>query len=254
MRRRAAMTPIMSFVCMIFLSSLPMERGLAEINCPEPPKQIENDVLADVKGKIGKLGPVSAGDLHGQVSVIAKDLIVKYPNADKIAISMALISTTCEFLKSSPSLTDKQKLEENRILRKDILSLFHGDGSKPTQEIVDSSVDRSVAEIAYRIDRLEGSLDTGTTPDYVLRDFAQNLDAGPPMFPEFKDTSFGGLLFSVRQGVKHQKKKSLGELIALHKRLIDGKSVRAACQHDEGLESMRKCVKRKFLNPFRTII
>jgi hypothetical protein len=79
-----------------------------EFQCPEPIKQTESNIKADITGQAQALLKISSGQLKGAVETSVVNLFEKYPNADRIAIIQTFQSMTCNLVKKS-SLPDQQK-------------------------------------------------------------------------------------------------------------------------------------------------
>jgi hypothetical protein len=94
------------------------------VKCPEAPKMLAQDIIIDAKGRIEGLASLTGASLEGKVSVITKEFISKYKNNDKLLISILLVSTVCETLKGSSTLTDEQVQEEIQKTNAQILKLF----------------------------------------------------------------------------------------------------------------------------------
>ncbi len=101
------------------------------IRCPDQPQQLSRDILIDAKGQIGALGALSGASLEGKVSAISNNLMSKYPNADRLYLSQMMMSTYCETLKSTTSLTDVQKLDRINALNAQVMQLFTAPAPKP---------------------------------------------------------------------------------------------------------------------------
>ncbi|HUN73878.1 MAG TPA: hypothetical protein VMU40_05130 [Steroidobacteraceae bacterium] len=84
------------------------------IPCPAAPPSIgdvHHDVKADVEAAIGKLGPLRTGELTAKTEVVTKDLVSKYPNADRVHIVEMMAATYCAMLRDAKDVPDKEKLK-----------------------------------------------------------------------------------------------------------------------------------------------
>jgi hypothetical protein len=93
---------------LIILARVPYALAL---DCGAPPQQFTNNV--DVEGKAhaeGLLKKLFDGSMEGKVSVIAQDLLSKYPNSDRTVIALGLLSMYCQLIGES-SANEHQKLE-----------------------------------------------------------------------------------------------------------------------------------------------
>jgi hypothetical protein len=84
----------------------------AGITCPEPPKQVSNDLVTDTKAEIGKLGPLKGAEFENKTKIIAKNIYEQAPNQDLLIISQMAASIFCQFLASSTQLSDEEKLQK----------------------------------------------------------------------------------------------------------------------------------------------
>lgn len=160
----------------------------------------------------------------------------------KLAVSKKDVTTV--------DLPDSDKKEEFNNIRNCIKDYLHGSNLKNQS----SSAKKYGAEIIHRIQFLETALKSGTSKDYVLEQFVQNIDHAPPMFGELKDESFSALLFSLRESENIENKKKIDDLIELHQKLTDKKSISMSCGNKPDVSIMRDCVQNNFLSPFVKIL
>jgi len=97
---------------------------LSKIKCPAPPEQISRDIFVDAKGKLEGLAALPKASIEGKVSIVSKDLLAKYPNADKLHLATLVMSMTCEHLKNSSTLTDSERLDRVNQLNTQIMNFF----------------------------------------------------------------------------------------------------------------------------------
>jgi hypothetical protein len=83
-----------------------------DFKCPAPAEQTGADVKGDIDGHAQAFLKLGGADLKGNVEKTTVDLFSKYPNADRVAIISSLLSTTCNLIKSSTSLSDIEKLNK----------------------------------------------------------------------------------------------------------------------------------------------
>lgn len=100
------------------------KKSLSTIKCPDAPEQISRDIVIDAKGKIEGIAALPKASIEGKVSVISKDLLVKYPNADKLALAKLVMNMTCEQLKNSSSISDSERLDRVNQLNLQIINMF----------------------------------------------------------------------------------------------------------------------------------
>lgn len=85
--------------------------GSAQTGCPEPVKPVEHDLRAQIQGQLSAIGRLGAGQIEARTERTAQDLISKYPNADRVAITQNLLSVFCNQLYRSRTLSESQKFE-----------------------------------------------------------------------------------------------------------------------------------------------
>jgi hypothetical protein len=106
----------------ILTLSAPIARA-ADFACPPPSEQVANDINVDINGSAQTFLKIGAAQVQGTVQKTVVDLFSKYPNADRVAIINTLISTTCNFVKSS-TLSDNDKLNRWMAIYPAILTLM----------------------------------------------------------------------------------------------------------------------------------
>lgn len=100
------------------------KKDLSDIKCPDAPEQLSRDIVIDAKGKIEGIAALPKASIEGKVSVISKDLLVKYPNADKLLLAKLVMNMTCEQLKNSSTISDSERLDRVNQLNVQIINLF----------------------------------------------------------------------------------------------------------------------------------
>src|SRR5437867_1416905 len=95
----------------LVLSSVYTTSTDAKIQCPEAPKQFSKTVTVETEGKASALGKLGAAELKNKTEVVAKDLLEKVPNQDRVLLGQTLISVYCQMLDQSTQLSDKEKLD-----------------------------------------------------------------------------------------------------------------------------------------------
>lgn len=190
----------------------------------------------------------------GAIAVAAINLYSS-SSPDELNATPKPVSLPTPHIEVSPHIEVNPQITVTPILeaRRDYQGVTSTSDLRPQQDS-NSTARKYIAEIVHRVDYLEDALSSGKTEDYVLNQFTQNIDRGPVMFGELKDESFSGLLFNLRESINSQKEKDVDLLIDLHKKLIDKTSIRLACENENDVDSMRNCVQKKFLNPFKIIL
>jgi hypothetical protein len=93
----------------IFLIAHFSDSADAAIDCPAPPQQFARDIgvqgAASAEGLLKKL---LGGSIQGNVSVVAQDLISKYPHADRAIIALGILSMYCQIIRDSAATDDKK--------------------------------------------------------------------------------------------------------------------------------------------------
>jgi hypothetical protein len=108
---------------LIFLFSVSVANA-GDFECPAPSVQASADLKGEISGKAQAFLKIGDADIQGTIQKTVVDLYSKYPNADRVAIINTLISTTCNFIKSSSQLSDAQKLDRWMAVYPSILSLM----------------------------------------------------------------------------------------------------------------------------------
>lgn len=91
-------------LCLFVLSILLRVSSQAiaqDFECPEPTKQVSNNVKGDLNGQAQTLIKLGAMEIKGKFESTVVDLFSKYQNADQVAIAQNLLSPACNFLKQS---------------------------------------------------------------------------------------------------------------------------------------------------------
>jgi hypothetical protein len=97
-------------IAALITTTMRVSNALA-FECGPPPQQFTQNV--DAQGQVQaqcllkKLFDASGG---GKVSIVAQDLISKYPNADRTVIVLGLLSMYCQIIRDSNS-TDERKMD-----------------------------------------------------------------------------------------------------------------------------------------------
>jgi hypothetical protein len=97
------------FLATLLITACPCVPRALALDCGPPPQQFTDNV--DVQGKAqvqGLLKKLFDGSVEGKVSVVAQDLLSKYPNADRTVIVLGLLSMYCQMISASGNTEDKQ--------------------------------------------------------------------------------------------------------------------------------------------------
>lgn len=89
---------------------------------PSAVTAVNHDVKSDIKLNIGRLGPVSAGQLSSETVVVAKNLYDKYPDVNKLLLAQTMIATYCSMLKEA-SFSESEKLDRWEKFQDKVLNL-----------------------------------------------------------------------------------------------------------------------------------
>ncbi len=106
------------FFAVLCMASSSVRAGMA---CTPPPNQIARDISNEAEGSANAIARLGSAKISNKTKIIINNLYDKYPNADKLVVAQALISLTCEALNSSTTLTDREKLEFIRELRRELI-------------------------------------------------------------------------------------------------------------------------------------
>jgi hypothetical protein len=82
----------------------------AAMECPKPLNQTEAQYTGQAKLDLAKLGPVTGGRLDVKLSKTSTNLYAAYPNADRVAVSNAILSAACQLIAES-KLSDEKKFD-----------------------------------------------------------------------------------------------------------------------------------------------
>lgn len=97
----------------------------AGIPCPSMPSavtEVNRDVVSDVKGAAGVLGPIKGGEIGVRTEIVAKNLFEKYPNVDQLLTLQTLAATYCAMLRES-RISDPEKLDRWELFQERVLNL-----------------------------------------------------------------------------------------------------------------------------------
>ena len=88
--------------------------ALADLKCEEyfpAPSKVTSDVNAAAEAKAKTLGKIAEaqGTLQGQYKKEEEGLVRAFPNADKLAIQLALIRLTCDVVLNNPNVPQQRK-------------------------------------------------------------------------------------------------------------------------------------------------
>jgi uncharacterized protein len=78
--------------------------------CPEQPKQISKDFEGEVNTAVGKIGPVSGGELKMKAKQTTRDLFEKAPERDGVYLEQMMYASYC-----CTSLQDNKALSPGEI-------------------------------------------------------------------------------------------------------------------------------------------
>ncbi|HNG55622.1 MAG TPA: OmpA family protein [Nitrospira sp.] len=131
---------------------LGVECSADELQCPPMPSavtEISRDVRVDVDAGIGALGKIKVGQLSVKTESVAKNLFSKYPNLDRILTVQILSATYCGLLRSSTTLSERERLTRWEIFQDKILSTARfqsSEKSKTPRQQITSPLDRKSGE------------------------------------------------------------------------------------------------------------
>lgn len=76
--------------------------------CPDQPKQISKDFEGEVNIEVGKLGPVSGGELKTKAKQITRDLLEKAPDRDRVYLEQMMYASYCTSLQDNKALSPSE--------------------------------------------------------------------------------------------------------------------------------------------------
>src|SRR3990172_5499007 len=79
------------------------------LDCPKYPEQYKKDWDTEINLAIGKIGPAKGAELQTKVKNVTKDLIAKFPNAEKIYLEQMMYAAYCSALRDDKAITESEK-------------------------------------------------------------------------------------------------------------------------------------------------
>lgn len=84
--------------------------GLA-FSCPPQPEQISKDFEGEVNLEVGKIGPVSGGELKIKVKQIIRDLLEKAPEREWVYVEQMMYASYCTSLQDNKTLSPGERTQ-----------------------------------------------------------------------------------------------------------------------------------------------
>jgi hypothetical protein len=128
----------MALFATILLTIFKCAPSALALDCSPPPQQFAQNV--DVQGEAraeGLLKRLFDGSLGGKVSIVAQDLLSKYPNSDRTVIALGLLSMYCQIIGGS-SANEHEKLEMLGKANEDLLKWASAPRSEKTDSYIGS--------------------------------------------------------------------------------------------------------------------
>lgn len=96
----------------------------ADMKCIAPPVAVSKDLKTDIDLKIaGIKNYVGSADFSARVGLVTTDLYSKYPNADRLVLSQAMLSSVCSLI-NSVAVPDREKIQKYADTESKVLALF----------------------------------------------------------------------------------------------------------------------------------
>jgi hypothetical protein len=102
--RQAVIRQLLIAFCVVSLVLGSQGIGLA-FTCPDQPKQISKDFEGEVNIEVGKIGPVSGGELKTKAKQTAYDLLEKAPERDRVYLEQMMYASYCTSLQDNKALS-----------------------------------------------------------------------------------------------------------------------------------------------------
>jgi len=88
---------------------LASSRTAIALQCPAFPEQITKNVQGEVDATVGRIGPVSGGELKTRAQSATQDLLGRLPEGGRIYLEQMMFASYCSVLKDDRSLSDTEK-------------------------------------------------------------------------------------------------------------------------------------------------
>jgi hypothetical protein len=111
------MSPHRQFALAVALMFCPVPVLAQDCSPLQPSKPVDTEVSNKTTASANiLLKSLGSGDVSNEYKKVENDVLSKYPNADKTHTWDSFVYMLCTLLKSSTSLTDKEKLDRYEIL------------------------------------------------------------------------------------------------------------------------------------------
>lgn len=88
------------------------------LTCPKAPEAISSDVKAETEAQLAAIGKFKGLALRNKTEVVARNLLEKMPQADRIYAVQLMSSMFCSMLADAKTLTDKERFAEFAAFQK----------------------------------------------------------------------------------------------------------------------------------------
>jgi ankyrin repeat protein len=83
------------------------------LDCPQMPRQAQQDWVSEVNIAVGKIGAVAGPELTARTQQATSDLLGKLPRADKVYLEQMMFASYCSTLRDNASLAEAER--ERRV-------------------------------------------------------------------------------------------------------------------------------------------
>lgn len=83
------------------------------LECPQMPKQAQQDLDAEVRVAVGKIGAASGVELTTRTQRFTTDLLGKLPRADKVYLEQMMFASYCSAVRDNPAIAESER--ESRV-------------------------------------------------------------------------------------------------------------------------------------------
>jgi ankyrin repeat protein len=95
------------------LLAVVLPAGAMALDCPQMPRQAQQDWVAEVKIAVGKIGSAAGPELTTRTQKATSDLLGKLPRADKVYLEQMMFASYCSTVRDNPELAEAER--ERRV-------------------------------------------------------------------------------------------------------------------------------------------
>jgi hypothetical protein len=102
---------IYAFAVTLSLSFLAAAQSKREISCPAMPTEVNRDIRNNFEASLGRILGLKAAELRNETSIVARQLLARVPNADRVYVAQMMASVFCQNLANSNHVSQVEKLD-----------------------------------------------------------------------------------------------------------------------------------------------